>query len=179
MIFLFNWVIFRFKSFSFSGMCFHIWGFPWKNPAQTSFRYMRGKTKKTSHVHTRSNQDTHRNNNEDIDTHINMNVNINMNLSKYRSQYRCKYISKSEFGHRYKHTHTYIHTYIYIYTYIYFFTCIHKRWATRCSSQFSIFFEALTKGLIDVTAIVLCTVIQVLVSRLFVLFTLYQLMVLC
>ena len=80
---------------------------------------MRGKTKKTSHVHTRSNQDTHRNNNEDIDTHINMNVNINMNLSKYRSQYRCKYISKSEFGHRYKHTHTYIHTYIYLYIHIF------------------------------------------------------------
>ena len=98
---------------------------------------MRGKTKKTSHVHTRSNQDTHRNNNEDIDTHINMNVNINMNLSKYRSQYRCKYISKSEFGHRYKHTHTHTYTHIYIYLYIHIFLHMHTQ-TLGDSLQFSV-----------------------------------------
>ena len=104
-----------------------------------------------------------------------MNLNIDMNMSKYSSRHRGKniyiYISKSKFGHRYKHMHTYIHTYDYkdvgfLYPYKYLSTCIHKHWATL-QEQFSIF-EALTKGLIDVTAIVLCTVIQVLVSWLFV-----------
>ena len=88
----------------------------------------------------------------------------------------CRYWDKSKVELRYKHTHTHTHTCIYIYRQVFIYlhattnigldsqNSSHLRQSTI--EQFALsLFEALTKGLIDVTAIVLCTVIQVLVSR--------------